>query len=66
MELLDRKAMWARIKSGFTGGKLYMNIPAQPKRTFVDGIAPEAREAQGMTMTPKSSVFGGKTFKDRK
>jgi len=65
IEFLDMKKQWAKVRAGFSGGKLYKSIPPQPARRFVDGRDPLTEQAQ-MFQKPTLPVFGGKTFSQRK
>lgn len=65
--LLNVKSNWAKIKGGFSKGNLFSSgVPAQPKRTFVDGISAEFKAATGTTMKQVDGAFGGKTYNKRK
>ena len=66
IELLDIRKQWAKIKGGFGNGRLYRNPNPPQHRTYVNGVDSMAMEAQGIGASPKGSVFGGKTFSQRK
>jgi len=66
IELLDLPKQWARIKAGMRGGNLFKNPPARPHHPFVNGREGITEQAQGTAGSPKGSVFGGKTYSQRK
>lgn len=66
IELYDMKKTWAKIRSGFTGGKMFRSpVPRQTHR-FADGIDPLVKQSQYQNMPNSTSAFNGKTFSQRK
>lgn len=64
---LNDMTQMAKIKSGWKDGPLYRNISAPQPHNYVDGLTPDQKTALGLNMQPiKASVFGGKTFNERK
>jgi hypothetical protein len=64
--LLDERKTWGKIGAGFKGGKAYKSLPARPSHPFTDGPMSETRSFQQTDMKVSGSVFGGKTFSQRK
>lgn len=62
IELLDVKATWAKIRSGFNSGpKAYENPAAKPTLRYGQSTTPPE-----LSVPAPGVVFSGKTFSQRK
>lgn len=57
--MLEVKSVWAKLKSGWSGGTNFKTLAKQPGHTFVNGIDPGAAEAAQHNAPAMKSAFGG-------
>jgi len=66
IELLDLNKQWAKVRAALKGGKMWRSPSRTSSHPYTEGYDASTQVAQQTNSSSKMSVFGGKTFSQRK